>query len=1287
MIDYLENPTDSFLYHATDIIAEGLPYIAVIEAFAIGYGLRGTMIMNEATDYVLANTGQGLKHANPIKALNYYLEKYVVDSKLKRNPNKFIERTMTRLEERQIGNTGIKRLRANLEKEIGSVTKRIDEAKAKGNVKLVEKLSLARDTLVKNQLDLTPRYWTKTQKSLFKNEIFASIFGGVARDLWGDGLAAAGWEISGALVEPFVFSRGFGATAKFTAIHTARLLDNISFIPKVDNITDYLRAKSISLKVEDLTITDAKTGLKRKLTNSEVRSVRKFIGIMDEMPVDQRVQVLATMNTADESLQTLMKGLPEDSQSEIKFTIAQYTGLAALQAVAEMYNTSRITKAFTAADLIKINEEVGESRNLMTLVSERLTALLQKHPNNAQLEDFAGKITANIALIDTLVLKKEQEFANALEAMVDLEKGVNLFDNPGMMNKNLDELYNMLEKIKEEGFDNNVQDTASRLLNEFDQRILGDMKIVAESLGTDWSTYKSNGFAGIIMGIKEADRMAYRKAYTALYETDKNFKINFTEYFDDVMSGLFPDGRFGKLKKATGVFSNKLPSTSETSRFIKVVNAATTKSTGDFIIDLNNRKILKNVWNNLADDSDEALAITTILNRKRNLTESEMVQVFDGLKFFLKETNIAYRDVPANAISGIDIRDLILGMDKNADIPILLNLQEAMEFRSGIGAFAFSAIKAENPPKTRTFMEMYDTIKNTIEESINNSGNNELVENYAEAHNAFRNYINKYNNARFTDLKKWVTTTDSGTQTKVIQSKNGDSTQKLEKLETTDEYATNIYREVTGDETTDIARFTTSTNPSTWIDYNKLLNDEKYADNFMKNVIIPLVGERDPSRIIEGVADDINYIVDLSNPTTLKKLEIVRGFLKDGLGNFFRRTPQGKIILGDSNVKKVLGEDKINLYQTPSADKISKIKIHDEAIHWFKIQGADGKYIDLLQIDNVINANLSFDMLLSRNRFVADLTLTNQKSFAKQYKKAKQKTQQLVLEFKNDLLKFGDKSVVYNFGQTLTDPDIFLKRILIGDGGLGQYNKLKNVIVGTGSNQMSEAAFDKVTRELFAEYFFKNFSRPDMAKAGVKRGAVPLLNMKTAHNFSENAVGAKAFLEQNRKNLSEILGADHLKEIDAILNLVIIKNGISKTGVQAASLPKSLSIESLMSRIYSINRGIISPNYVATEVAITRFRKNQGNIMRAIIEEPELAKVIRKVLESEDIYKDPLTNATLQKLLNKTVIKAILLRESLQINVEGIDGPLGFDIDSEEERQENMLNEMNQEMYKIKDRL
>tara|TARA_R100000789_G_C2971939_1_gene141011 strand:+ start:690 stop:803 length:114 start_codon:yes stop_codon:yes gene_type:complete len=37
--------------------------------------------------------------------------------------------------------------------------------------------------------------------------------------------------------------------------------------------------------------------------------------------------------------------------------------------------------------------------------------------------------------------------------------------------------------------------------------------------------------------------------------------------------------------------------------------------------------------------------------------------------------------------------------------------------------------------------------------------------------------------------------------------------------------------------------------------------------------------------------------------------------------------------------------------------------------------------------------------------------------------------------------------------------------------------------------------------------------------------------------------------------------------------------------------------------------------------------------------------------------------------------------------VEGIDGPLGFDIDSEEERQENMLNEMNQEMYKIKDRL
>ena len=80
--------------------------------------------------------------------------------------------------------------------------------------------------------------------------------------------------------------------------------------------------------------------------------------------------------------------------------------------------------------------------------------------------------------------------------------------------------------------------------------------------------------------------------------------------------------------------------------------------------------------------------------------------------------------------------------------------------------------------------------------------------------------------------------------------------------------------------------------------------------------------------------------------------------------------------------------------------------------------------------------------------------------------------------------------------------------------------------------------------------------------------------------------------------------------------------------------------------------------------------------MRELIKSPELAQVVRKVLESDDIYKDTFSNKVLQDLINESVVRAILLREATGFIEEGSD-----------ERQENMLNEINTELYKIKDRL
>ena len=599
MVEAFENPTDSFMYHATDIIAEGLPYIATIEGVATAYGIRGTMVYNDATDYVLANTGQGLKHSNPIKALNYFLKNHVTNEKMKSNPSKFIQKTMKRLDERQASKFGTTKLKANLEKEINSVNKQIDDAMAKGDSTLIEKLSVARDTLIKNQLDLTPRYWTKGDKSLFKNEVFASVFGGVGRDIFGDGGTAAFLEITGAFAEPFMFTQGVKGIGKSAALMTARILDSASFIPTVPGVRDYLLGKSISLKPEEILITDAATGLQRKLTVSETKSIKKFISIVDGMPSDQRLDILSSMNMADESLKVLLKDLPEDQQDAVKFTLSQYTGLAALQAVAEMYNVQKLSTVFTSSDLVKINNQMAESTNLITVINNSMSTLLEKNPNNPQVQNFVDKMQENIRLINDDLDLKASEFDAALEAMIDLEKGLNLFDNAGALDKNVKSMVEMLEDIKSNGFSDSAKQTANNLLQNLDQKILDDMKSIADNLGNDGEDYKINGFASIIFALKQVDKVKYKQAYSKLYDTDKNFTLDFTEYFDDIMGGLFPEGRFGKLKIATGLISNKLPSSSETKKFVDVIQASVERNTLDWIKNSDNRKVLQKLIRDL----------------------------------------------------------------------------------------------------------------------------------------------------------------------------------------------------------------------------------------------------------------------------------------------------------------------------------------------------------------------------------------------------------------------------------------------------------------------------------------------------------------------------------------------------------------------------------------------------------------------------------------------------------------------------------------------------------------
>ena len=64
------------------------------------------------------------------------------------------------------------------------------------------------------------------------------------------------------------------------------------------------------------------------------------------------------------------------------------------------------------------------------------------------------------------------------------------------------------------------------------------------------------------------------------------------------------------------------------------------------------------------------------------------------------------------------------------------------------------------------------------------------------------------------------------------------------------------------------------------------------------------------------------------------------------------------------------------------------------------------------------------------------------------------------------------------------------------------------------------------------------------------------------------------------------------------------------------SVPRALSVESWISRMYSINREVVSPRYVASEAAVQQFRLRNMKLLQAIIQDKEVAQLFGEMIET-----------------------------------------------------------------------
>ena len=1235
MLDALavQNPDKSILFHVADTSMEAIPYVATLSAIFGAFGIKGTQLADDALKFSLKNSGPGLKYANPIHAANAYFQqekiRAIVGSK---SPNKFIKKMQTRFEKKLLTKGGVQKLKADLTDEISKIDEQILKAIKAGDNKRVQLLTTGKASLVSKEAGLQVKHFTTAEKALFRNEIYASTFGGVGDWIWGvNSGAAIGMEFGGAIFEPSITRKfgGFKNIASSVIFHTTNFIESINtlkFGPNselVTNLTNMSKAQYVNLNLQNLKIA-GKEGIERNLTADEAKGIKGFTDMLITLSPKRRAEVLGRMNAITDSLNIIKKNLSGDEQDDINLLFGQFTGLASLQALDEVYAV-KIKAGSMTSDMLKAgNDYIASQQILLRSMDETIAKFLGRKDQTPEFTDYIAKIKSVMDESKTTISNREEELLVVMDAVENYMRTGNLFDNTDLYQQNINQFVNDLSELSVTGTTDAIKQRSVQFIEELDDKILKTFEDIGKGLNADASNYKVNYFSGLIDGFYTHYKVRAQQNYIKLHQNHPDVRVDVTEFFESLIDPIIPrNKRFSKFQDPISLFSRSLPSSYETNGLINVINNSAERNVLEYIGKTENHS-------NILEMFDEVpTGINRILTMGQNLSEQNQIKIYNALRKNIKETFSNYKNINVQNINAIDIRDALGG-----DIPLNLNLQEVMEFKSGLGFMA----KASDGDKTGRF---YAGLSTQADESILNSINaldNEILQDeYITAVNTYSDFKTRFTS--FAKLNSWTKFDGKGSYLKKTENRDGSTNNIIERIDSINKEGTEIANQF--DKNIQVPNYKHKLKSNEWIVWDKLLSNEDEATKFINEIILPSAGTRDLDRIGQ-IADPATlqggeYFLDFNNEETINKLSLLSKYLSEELGAYLRRTDAGALAQDANELKRAITKD------TPGDLKGKKIKLFNGLQRKFTVGTGDNK-IALLNIDNLINMNLGIDSLIARNTTVNSIAKADQVEFAFELKKVKGRVKTIQNNFKKQVKLFSDDSVILQFGESLSKPENFVNRIILGDGkGKENYNRLYNSLVSSG--KMSEKEFNGVAKNLIAEHFYTKFAEPKDIVSTVIQGK-PITTVDNVYVF--HTARAREFLTRNESILKTVIGEKHYNDTMRILNIPELTAGANTAKIETMKLASSLAPESLMSRLYAVNRGVISAKYVAGEVALRRYMKNKGVLIKDILENPKMAEVVRKILENQDPYADFALNAAFAKLLNESTTKALIVREGLK---------------------------------------
>ena len=123
-----------------------------------------------------------------------------------------------------------------------------------------------------------------------------------------------------------------------------------------------------------------------------------------------------------------------------------------------------------------------------------------------------------------------------------------------------------------------------------------------------------------------------------------------------------------------------------------------------------------------------------------------------------------------------------------------------------------------------------------------------------------------------------------------------------------------------------------------------------------------------------------------------------------------------------------------------------------------------------------------------------------------------------------------------------------------------------------------------------------------------------------------------------RKRITELVGEDAVETWDLFAETIRrIDPPPSGSGIDTHL--SSMSLDSILSRIYNINRGVVSVQWVATESILRAARNHHGVLLKTMLQDPKVAREILEIVESGKVPKYK-TEPSWLRLLTANIVLA-----------------------------------------------